>query len=182
MKSLALALFVILIVIGVAYYYKSGSVKSIVENVRNKMPANSPRATNTSPPGGIVTSNSPGLTSTQTNIGETTIARTHTRGQDFLQDIENMVIQDASKIKFNYEASIVGDGKFSLSLSWVYDGPVFYLDSWNDKDLNPWGQHIGFYDRDLNALYDVDVKSLIEMVVFDNGNMFTDYVYCLPAH
>ena len=182
MKSLAVIFLVVLVVIGVAYYYKSGSVTSIVENVKNKVPRITPSTTYTGSPSGTVTSNSPGSTSTQTIIEETTNTGTYAQGQGSLQDIKNMVVRDASKIKFSYKASIVGDGKFSLSLSWVYDGPVFYLDSWDDKDLNPWGQHIGFYDRDLNALYDVDVRNLIEMDVFDNGDLSSDMytVYLLP--
>ena len=36
MKSLAVIFLVVLVVIGVAYYYKSGSVTSIVENVKKQ--------------------------------------------------------------------------------------------------------------------------------------------------
>jgi|GEM_PF-4822697 len=184
MKSLAIALFVLIVIIGAAYYYKHGEVTGIVENVKNKLSTTSKTSTSTAPSTGTVTSTNPRTSNTQTtpNGGGASGGETHTWSEGSLESIEDKVVRDAQRIKFSYTASVQGNNKLSLSLSWLYDGPVFYLNAWNDRDFDLGGQHIGFYDRDLNALYEVNLQDIVELDVLGGGNLSSGIysVYVLP--
>jgi len=177
-KAAIVTLVIVLLIIGAIYYYNQGSGLSIIENIKEKI--SNTTSTEKSIPGQKKTT---GIHTTTTQASGGTNTQTATGGENSFQSIIEKVKQDKSKIKFNYTTTVLSDNKFSLSFSWTYDGQVFYLTATNNRDVASEydEKHIGFYDKDLNALYDVDIGSVMDDILYD-GNITSDMytVYLLP--
>ncbi|MEB3755978.1 MAG: hypothetical protein GSR79_03870 [Desulfurococcales archaeon] len=177
MKTAIVTLIIIFLIIGAIYYYNQGNGLSIIENVKEKITRTTSSAGGNS---SIQTKTSiVHETITQSTSTPTTNTQTSSINEDSLQSIIEKIKRDSSKIDFSYTNSILSSNKLSVSLSWTYNGPVFYLDAWNDKSI---GENIGFYDKDLNALYTVDINQLTETDILNEGNISSDMytVYLLP--